>query len=1012
MARPVWRTQAGDLGVIAEREFYNFPMEAYDPDGEPVEFKLVSGVMPRGLIVKSNGLVMGIPSANQSFIRGVASDVKEDTRSKFSIRCTTKSGHIADRTFIITVTGQDAPQITTLNQDLGKVFDGAYYEFQLAARDLDVEELRWSIKSGQLPPGITLNPATGKLSGFAEPQSLTSMSTGVETTTGMSATHRYSFDVAVTDGKDYSLVTYSLLVVGNSTAGEVVTDSMDQMTLSIGRKRPPVMLTSPQDLGSILHDNYFSFKFDGRDFDGDEYLFGLMTSDVVTGFDSEFEIFDKNRFDKAPALLPPGVILDEETGWIHGYIPPQPTLEDEYVTKVFAYKKSDPSIFSTPAFLSFKVIGEVSSYLTWDTPTYLGTIQNGATSDLYVQASATKGNTLHYKLKDDFKGGVPEIAKYTFVSNGSRRSFDLGFTIGKKDVWVYVNDVPKHPAEYSIVGSSVVFPVALPFGTGVRIKANLGFVTSFGTSLTTGRLPQGLRLLDSGLIAGKASFNGFAIDGGKTTFDTRSRTYGASVLTTFDTLYRFTAEVYDDSGVISTTKDFMIAVTLAQKIPFDNLYGAALLPVLQRAKLKSILNNQSLIPEPALYRASDPNFGRAKDLRLLLASGLNPEGAREFQLAVSTNHYKKRVLLGDIKTARAVDEHGTPIYEVVYVEVIDPLTNKQGVSIPSTVKLRNDLTLQRGQSIFLTPNSFANMRKIMNTEIGQVDRIALPKWMLSKQENDSVPGFINAVVLCYTKPGEGKKIAFNLSRIPGTKFSDFNFELDRYIWDNSQSKFYDPKQRAFAVSPETTFDRMTTEVASFEFAARVDFAVTAAYSQINWAQKTDLLNAGVFDGIKTDVVGKTIIFAKQENYNITTEYVTGWENYLNPWENDGFDAGTYDEFEYIPGYYDDTNHRSGVFKITETEDGFIKLEFVQSVAAGKRVDVKPGGLEYGDKQVYYDISAKPGQSQPDYSYIANFSIGAQTSFDGRGTRFFSDKDAYAPPDTGDQYIRWPTLNIT
>ncbi|CAB4130239.1 hypothetical protein UFOVP116_339 [uncultured Caudovirales phage] len=1011
MARPIWTTQAGDLGVIAEREFYNFPLDAYDPDGGPVSFKLVSGVMPRGLVVKSNGSLQGIPSADQSFIRGVASDVRQDTLSKFSVRCTTQSGHISDRTFSITVTGQDIPQITSLTNDLGQVYDGAYYEYQLSARDLDNDALQWGVKSGALPPGITLDPTTGKLSGFAEPQSLASTAVIPQTTTGVSATRRYTFDIGVTDGKDYSLMSYSVLVIGNSSAGTDLTDNISPMSLTIARKRPPVMMTPQQDIGQVLHDNYFSFKFDGYDFDGDEFRYALATSDLVTGFDSSSELYDKARFDLTPLRLPPGVILDEETGWVHGYIPPQEVLDDVYVTKVLAYKTTDNTITSVPTYIKFTVVGAISSYLTWDSPALLGTIQNGSLSELKVSATATKGNVLHYKLRDDFKGGTPEIAKYTFVSNGSTPSFDLGFTIGKKDIWVYVNDKPVHPKDYKIVGSSVVFPKAWPYGYGVRVKANLGYVTSYGTSLTTGRLPQGLRLLDNGLIAGKASFNGFAIDGGATTFDTRSRTYGTSVITTFDTIYRFTVEVFDDEGEIQTTKNFMISVDLSQKIPFDNLYGAALLPLHQRAQLKEILNNQNLIPDRALYRNGDPNFGKAKDLRLLLASGLDPKGAAEFQAAIATNHYKKRVLLGDLKTARATGEHGVVDYEVVYIEVIDPLENKKGKSIPQTIKLRNELKIGNDQSRYITPNSFTNMRKVINDAIGQVDKIALPRWMLSKQENDSVLGFINAVVVCYTKPGESKKIAFNLSRITGVKFNDFDFELDRYIWDNSQSKYYDPVHRTFAVAPETTFDRMGTEVASFEFAARVDIATTAAFSQINWGMLSDLTAAGVFDGLTTDLNNKTLIFAKQENYSVTTEYVTGWENYKSPWENGGFDTGTYDEFDYVAGYGSINNQRSGVYKININDDGIVQLEFVQPVAAGKRVDIRSGGTMFGDKQLFYDITAKLGQSDPDYTPITDFVIGLPTSFDGKGTRFFSNKDVYTKPDTGDKYIMFPKIGV-
>jgi hypothetical protein len=80
-----------------------------------------------------------------------------------------------------------------------------------------------------------------------------------------------------------------------------------------------------------------------------------------------------------------------------------------------------------------------------------------------------------------------------------------------------------------------------------------------------------------------------------------------------------------------------------------------------------------------------------------------------------------------------------------------------------------------------------------------------------------VLGFTAAWVICYTKPGESSRIAYNIS----TRFEDqlnaIDFDVDRYILDRSQTYDwypYDDSTQAGKWIPypptETQFDRNTT----------------------------------------------------------------------------------------------------------------------------------------------------------------------------------------------------------
>ena len=44
MAKPVWATVAGNLGTIEEGVFYNLNIEASDPDGGELEYKIIDMV--------------------------------------------------------------------------------------------------------------------------------------------------------------------------------------------------------------------------------------------------------------------------------------------------------------------------------------------------------------------------------------------------------------------------------------------------------------------------------------------------------------------------------------------------------------------------------------------------------------------------------------------------------------------------------------------------------------------------------------------------------------------------------------------------------------------------------------------------------------------------------------------------------------------------------------------------------------------------------------------------------
>jgi hypothetical protein len=127
MAQPQWITPAGSLGTIPEGVFYSTPVQAV-ANGEDVYFTLIAGQLPDGVQVTANGTVEGVPK-NVVRVQGVPTEVSEDVTTRFALRAFTRNpngtvNRLADRTFTITVTGQDVPEFVTPAGNVGTFYDG------------------------------------------------------------------------------------------------------------------------------------------------------------------------------------------------------------------------------------------------------------------------------------------------------------------------------------------------------------------------------------------------------------------------------------------------------------------------------------------------------------------------------------------------------------------------------------------------------------------------------------------------------------------------------------------------------------------------------------------------------------------------------------------------------------------------------------------------------------------------------------------------------------------------
>jgi hypothetical protein len=890
MPQPIWITPAGSLGTIPEGVFYQVPVQAVAGD-QDVFYRVIAGELPTGVQVSANGVVEGVPK-NIVSVQGVPQELNRDITSRFAIRAFTKKlvnnqyviDRLADRTFEITVTGQDVPEFVTPVGSIGTFFDGTKASIQIEFTDGDFEDdVRVRLVTGELPPGLTVD-TNGLISGIILPLEPppSDATPGFDATpkdiypkdfTLASESRNFQFTLEITDGKDSNLRTFEIFVWAKKTMtadNTYATADNTFITADTTNLWLPILLNDPGFIGTFKADNFFAYRFEAIDFNDDEVEFEISTGSGF-GFDSAFipgpqyvvdpgqspliystrdpatdafngtdDSFDAENvgFDRGSFSLPPGLTLDPDTGWFYGYLPPQGATDITYRFAVRVRKKFFPTYISEFYYFTINITGNIETEVIWLTDPDLGAINNGAISTLEVEA----------------------------------------FNVGGR------------PLQYQLVSGS------------------------------NSRLPQGLTLQPSGNITGRVSFNTFALDGGTTYFDRDIRTRSITQETTFDSQYQFTVNAFaaqseqlsyevasitiisggsgytsaptvtisappntidavqattgaititagavtvipvgnpgrgyisvptvtitggggsgavavavireiEQNNSVSVFRTFTLTVNREYNTPYENLYIQCMPPEQDRGIIDQLVQNQDIIPVNLVYRQDDPNFGVAQRVTYTHAFGLTAASLPDYVSSLDLNHYWKDLVLGSVRTAQARDSAGNIIYEVVYSAVIDDLVNASGQSVGKEVTLAYPVTDPLDGSTEITtvyPNSLINMRDQVIDTVGQTSP-ALPAWMTSKQDDGRVLGFTPAWVIAYVQPGQSARVAYNIRTKFGENLNVIDFEVDRYILDRSQTHNWDPDTGNWIPQPPaaTIFDQNTTvfDGTATEFIAPAD----------------------------------------------------------------------------------------------------------------------------------------------------------------------------------------------
>jgi hypothetical protein len=802
-----WNTAAGSLGTVTERVLLDIPLSASSNVGT-VTFSLISGKLPRGLKL-INGRIKGSPT-----------EVRKFTTSRFVIRAS-DSSDLEDRTFSISVDGDDAPQWITNEGFLNVgpnnayyVLDNAYVNFQLEVRDPDsiigdVLEYYLVPSGGELPPGLTLSK-TGKIIGFTDPifaleyndSPTGAYDTGTFDTMPLDVANNssngfdsYIYDLETFDYTEKSKAPrrlsrfYTFIVAASDGLHEirrlfriwVVTEEFLKADNSIVQvdtnlfqadgdgTRKPIWITESY-LGRVRANNYVTIFLDVYD--------PPSLEGTITYFLLPFNT------DGSASTLPPGMTLDTLTGEIAGRVPYQAAITKNYQFTLEA--------------VSFPPVLFEQNY------TLQGTWSSGTN---YAIGDAVRYGDFIWVCLQANRNQLPADGEY----------WDRGVSTADKTFNVDIIGEIESAIEWITEPDLGTIPPNIPSTLSVLAETKLyGGRTVY--ELASGSLPPGLELISNGLIQGKvkqfADANGLGLTrfyehDSSTVDSSRSRTFTTlfdSGLTSFDRTFTFDIKAKDAINVAENVRTFTLTVNTETNVTFANLYAKAFQAKDKRLVWYNFITDSDIFKESEIYRFGDPNFGIQPELKMLIYAGIESRDAQYYIQAMSRNHYRKQVRFGEVKSAVAKDlTTQEVIYEVIYVDIVDEFeTNGKSISktvnLPDTInsnimisfdeiKVDSDIPLASDtdhQKIF--PNSYKNMRSRIKN-IGENDRRFLPLWMRSIQPDTYVePGWVKSVVLCYLKPGYSANV---ISRIKtnGFDFKNIDFTMDRYLIDVINGEF-------------------------------------------------------------------------------------------------------------------------------------------------------------------------------------------------------------------------------
>lgn len=410
-----WESPEGDLGTFTTSQVLSLQLWAYSDDPTSViKFKLLSGNFPTGIITDP------VQISSDGIITGTLDDVTTQTVSSFTIRAYDQYGTLRDRTFSMTVVNYTVPSFVQSTGELLSTTDSVYISYQVQyVNPIESETISIILTSGSLPTGLTIN-STGLITGYAAPPT---------TVTGIPITKTYQFTLEISSRLGKSTGAYSIVVAnhqlnhGSNTRIPVILNSKPRFNpIPDSDEYYDYYIGSDNEIPTASANDYFSFK--------------------VIGYD-----FDDNNISYSFSGLPSGLSGDTVTGWITGTLSMAVVGINRYIFNVNVYKTDYPAVVSETITFGLTVSNQLVNDIVWVTGSDLGTINNGAISELSVSATSSRG--LVYSL---VQGSLPPTLE--LLETG-----ELAGRISFQPLGRLLNEGAQSEFKFTIVAYASQFPL-------------------------------------------------------------------------------------------------------------------------------------------------------------------------------------------------------------------------------------------------------------------------------------------------------------------------------------------------------------------------------------------------------------------------------------------------------------------------------------------------------------------------------------------------------------------------
>lgn len=770
-----WNTQSGLLASVQENmslvTFVEATSNDIDNNELSITYEIVAGALPPGFILgKLDGKISGI-----------APDVTQTTVFQFTVRANDGSS-VADRTFEIIIQNVNSPPVwsqetpSNLNISYGDIFvnDDIIIDFTSfihpvtgnnfeAAFDPDGDPLTFTLVGGELPNDLVLT-LDGKIQGLISALS-----------SNESSEQLFEFTIRISDGVQYRDKSFFVTIKQDS----------DDLT----QNPPPVWATPDWTNGPIATfepTQVIKFQLVAVDENSDNLTYKL----------------DDTNFPppELPAPIAPSdedefVLVNEESEF--GEVIPNRT------TFVNLRENATGIYYGLPSGVHLRrdgsIVGEVDCDPLPGIYYFQVNVSDGKSNALRIFSLEVNGEIL---LRTD---GVPFVE----LTTEQKITALLQNNIIEQRTLITppLDDVTWETKEGLIGTLSETYPAFFKLKafspTGSKIVYRLAPFSK--------RMPEGLFIeRETGEIRGRVQY----------------------ITRTKDFEFTVRAEI-EGAEFLFADRKFIIRIEDRFQEPIESI--SFVITGDDKVDWLDWHLDPGIIPDQLIYRLGDQNFGRVTFPKMEILSGFPKLSSSNFfeiinlnnnlQSPPSTYHQKLMVHLGELKIAKARDDFGNEIYQVLYYDVVDPHDAVGGFENGAEVEqlypqrnLANNITYKNIQIFY--PKSIKNWRKNIKNRIGFVNEERLPLWMTSEQEfgnPDSIIGWKPAIVVAYILPETGTTNTIQNSvfgQIESNSEIVFNrkcYLIDRYLLEDYSY-----------IIQKTEFDKTS----SFETRFDEDFSIT------------------------------------------------------------------------------------------------------------------------------------------------------------------------------------------